>query len=429
MNPSITAEILKKLNHRPIAYYPVYEKLMGGAESGVVLSQLMYWLSKKDKIYKTNQELENETGLNKYQIRKAKKQIKQIPFLSITKEGIPPKTFYEINWEVFEETIANTSIGEKQISKRSSRQPFKPTKGKPLNTETTQREEPKGSSRSSKTSSQNKTKLKKLKKNEIPVKGYKKPADIKPSAKINRMIKYWNEQDCLPPLKEFRKLNNSEMQTKTYKKVLILCKEFLNGSIYKNGHAVLPDKKFLKKVNINSLDYALFGFQDYVDNLVKILSDRSFVQPVSFRERVTMEKFLGGNSFTRTPSILLVYCVLPPRIKRKNKNDQKDINWMIGVYTDSIDKERKIKANDIVAFDDFLTWAFIYFGKWEKGTPYLRKKVKFGKGNEKFYKPIRSYVFGAIKDIWKEKKVSPNLFRTEMLQDKVDKYIRKLGMY
>jgi len=99
--------ILQALNTRPIAYYPIYRKITGSTTAGILLSQLMFWFSKKDKVFKTNDELISETMLTIEELKKAKKAIKKLDFIIITLEGIPAKTYYEIDWEKYETCLCN----------------------------------------------------------------------------------------------------------------------------------------------------------------------------------------------------------------------------------------------------------------------------------------------------------------------------------
>lgn len=92
-------EILKKLNEKPIAYYPIYRKVTGSTTGGILLSQLMYWFSKKDKIFKTDAEIMEETYLTKKELETAKNLIKKLDFITVSREGLPAKTYYEIHWE------------------------------------------------------------------------------------------------------------------------------------------------------------------------------------------------------------------------------------------------------------------------------------------------------------------------------------------
>ena len=110
---SSRAEILRLLNKRPIAYYPIYREITGSTTAGILLSQLMYWFSKKDKFYKTDKEIMNETMLTKKELELAKKRIKKLNFIKVTREGIPSKTYYEIDWEKFEESLIDLELEKK----------------------------------------------------------------------------------------------------------------------------------------------------------------------------------------------------------------------------------------------------------------------------------------------------------------------------
>jgi len=98
--------LLASLNQRPIAYYPVYRKVMGSTTGGVLLSQLMYWFSMKNKFYKCDAEIREECLLGDRELRTAKAKIKELPFIVTSKEGVPAKTFYEINWDNYAEYVS-----------------------------------------------------------------------------------------------------------------------------------------------------------------------------------------------------------------------------------------------------------------------------------------------------------------------------------
>ena len=111
-------ELLKKLNQRPISYYPVYRQITGSTTAGILLSQLMYWFSKKDKIFKTDQELRDETLLTEKELKSAKANIKKLDFITVSREGLPAKTYYEIDWEKYAETLNNVQTREVKSSKQ-----------------------------------------------------------------------------------------------------------------------------------------------------------------------------------------------------------------------------------------------------------------------------------------------------------------------
>ena len=95
------SEIIRQFNEKPIAYYPIYRKITGSTTAGILLSQLMYWFSKKDKFYKTDREIIEETLLTIDELKSAKKKIKKLSFIEVTIEGIPAKTWYRIDWDKF----------------------------------------------------------------------------------------------------------------------------------------------------------------------------------------------------------------------------------------------------------------------------------------------------------------------------------------
>ena len=66
--------LLINLNHRPIAVYPVYIKLTGSVNAGLLLSQIMYWYSavKGRTFYKSDAEIMEETMLSVNELRTAK---------------------------------------------------------------------------------------------------------------------------------------------------------------------------------------------------------------------------------------------------------------------------------------------------------------------------------------------------------------------
>jgi len=110
--------LLKQLHRRPINFYPAYRELTGSLAGGILLSQLMYWFSKKDKIYKTDNEIMEETFLSEKELRNAKSKIKKLSFIEVTREGIPAKTYYKIDWEKYEKAFIETYEGQNLNSQK-----------------------------------------------------------------------------------------------------------------------------------------------------------------------------------------------------------------------------------------------------------------------------------------------------------------------
>lgn len=103
--------LLKLLNQRPISYYKIYADITGSVKSGVLLSQIMYWWSTKqgDEFYKTDKGWQEETGLSVKELRSAKTKIESLGVVTLTRRGVPAKTFYKVNAEKLESVLTSYS--------------------------------------------------------------------------------------------------------------------------------------------------------------------------------------------------------------------------------------------------------------------------------------------------------------------------------
>jgi len=121
--------LLKKLNQRPIAVYPIYLDIAGSSNAGLLLSQLMYWFALKDKFHKTNEEICGEIHISLDQLKSAKNLLKKLDFITISLEGIPAKTYYKIDWEKYEKKLSSfakaqdSTVGGKSTNKEEESTP------------------------------------------------------------------------------------------------------------------------------------------------------------------------------------------------------------------------------------------------------------------------------------------------------------------
>ena len=116
-------DILINLNQRPIAVYPIYIKITGSVNAGLLLSQIMYWYAamKGRKFYKSDFEIMEETMLSLNELRGAKSRLKELPFIMITLHGIPAKTHYDINVTLLISAInENTLVKSTKLNKLKS---------------------------------------------------------------------------------------------------------------------------------------------------------------------------------------------------------------------------------------------------------------------------------------------------------------------
>ena len=115
---------LINLNQRPIAVYPIYIKLTGSVNAGLLLSQIMYWYGamKGKTFYKSDTEIMEETMLSVNELRHAKLRLKQMSFIKISLHGIPAKTHYTIDDKLLISEINECSLVEStKLNKSKSR--------------------------------------------------------------------------------------------------------------------------------------------------------------------------------------------------------------------------------------------------------------------------------------------------------------------
>ncbi|EKD86915.1 MAG: hypothetical protein ACD_37C00101G0001, partial [uncultured bacterium] len=92
--------ILEVLGTRPISFNPDLARALGSIAAGLFFSQLLYWWKKGENpsmIYKTVEELEEETTLSKHQQLSAQKKCVSVGVVKVFYRGIPPKRHFQID--------------------------------------------------------------------------------------------------------------------------------------------------------------------------------------------------------------------------------------------------------------------------------------------------------------------------------------------
>jgi hypothetical protein len=93
----------------PIAYYVTFAKVAGDVCAGVLLSQFFYWHGKganvEEWIYKTQPEIEEETGLTRKNQETARRHLRELGILEERLAGVPAKLHYRLNIERLFELI------------------------------------------------------------------------------------------------------------------------------------------------------------------------------------------------------------------------------------------------------------------------------------------------------------------------------------
>jgi len=84
-----------------VGYYPRLSRITGGVKETVFLCQLLYWQGKQSDpggwIYKSRQEITEETGLSRYEQEKARQTLKAKGFIEEKLSGLPRKLYFRLN--------------------------------------------------------------------------------------------------------------------------------------------------------------------------------------------------------------------------------------------------------------------------------------------------------------------------------------------
>lgn len=112
-------EILKELNHPPIAVFPVYVDLAGDHATGTALSQIMFIHStvQGDSFPLTNQELSDKCRFTEKQLKRVIRKLKTLSFITLSRQGVPAKNFYTIDCDKLIQEI------KKVLTSRSQKGP------------------------------------------------------------------------------------------------------------------------------------------------------------------------------------------------------------------------------------------------------------------------------------------------------------------
>ena len=94
--------ILEVLGTKPVLYNRDLAKKLGSVKAGIFLSQLLYWYEKgfdPDWIFKTINEVYQETALSRDEQDTAIRICKEKKVIEVKIKGVPPKSHFKINLE------------------------------------------------------------------------------------------------------------------------------------------------------------------------------------------------------------------------------------------------------------------------------------------------------------------------------------------
>lgn len=104
MTPSETLKLLG----RPIAYHPKLAKLLGSVNAAILFGQLVYWSDKTNHelgIYKTAEQIEEETGLSPKEQKTARAKLVKLKVLTETHRRLEHRLYFKINFAVYDEFV------------------------------------------------------------------------------------------------------------------------------------------------------------------------------------------------------------------------------------------------------------------------------------------------------------------------------------
>jgi hypothetical protein len=97
----ISKESILVILGSPIAYYTAFARAFGSVEAGVFTSQFFYWYGKGQNpegwIYKTQEGIEQETGLTRRNQETARKRLRALGVLEEKRMGAPSRLYYRLN--------------------------------------------------------------------------------------------------------------------------------------------------------------------------------------------------------------------------------------------------------------------------------------------------------------------------------------------
>jgi len=105
----------------PVAFYPKLVKIVGGVKEAIFVSQILYWQSKSTDgwVFRTQKQIEDETGLTPREQTSIRKKLKRESILIETKEGMPLRTFYQVNINLLNDLL-NKLKNDKSFEKQGN---------------------------------------------------------------------------------------------------------------------------------------------------------------------------------------------------------------------------------------------------------------------------------------------------------------------
>lgn len=104
-----------KVAGRPIAYYPKLAKPLGSVNAAILFGHFFYWHDKTENplgVYRTAEEIEDETGLSVQEQRTARSKLKERGVLIETEKRIEHRIYYKLDLNAFDDLMLQHSGSE-----------------------------------------------------------------------------------------------------------------------------------------------------------------------------------------------------------------------------------------------------------------------------------------------------------------------------
>ena len=108
-----------KVAGRPIAYYPKLAKPLGGVNAAILFGHFFYWHDKTENplgIYRTAEEIEDETGLSVQEQRTARSKLRERGVLIETEKRIEHRIYYKLDLDAFDDLMLQHSGSEESTA-------------------------------------------------------------------------------------------------------------------------------------------------------------------------------------------------------------------------------------------------------------------------------------------------------------------------
>jgi hypothetical protein len=304
--------LLIQLNQRPIAVYPIYIKITGSVNAGLLLSQLMYWYGAMNgrMFYKTDAEIMEETCLSESELRTAKNKLKSMSFIEIKAKGVPAKTYYSINAEKLISEIHNfSSVKSTKLKKRNQQ-----NCNSEINETITESNTENTTKNTSYILSENSKEFSPIEINGIEIKE-KKNGKVNPFQLISELQKEETKESCAKENKE-RKPNP------TYEAFTVFCQTFerLSGANYpkdKNGNYLMSKK------DAGGMVYLMRNVEQVDRNGNSIEALKVFVTAAwNLNDKWIRANFTPNTLYGQFSKIFTGYQTSSPEMIEKKKNDR-----------------------------------------------------------------------------------------------------------